>query len=58
LFLDRSLGRRQVAEALRNAGARIEIHDDHFGPETTDEDWLREAGRRGWIVLTKDARIR
>ena len=29
-FIDRSLGRRHVAQALRAAGAVVEIHDDHF----------------------------
>jgi len=57
-FLDRSLGRRKVANVLRGAGATVEIHDDHFSPDTRDEDWLQEVGRRGWIVLTKDSRIR
>jgi hypothetical protein len=47
-----------VAGALRGAGVTVEIHDDHFSPDTRDEDWLREVGQRGWIVLTKDSRIR
>ncbi|MCI0636287.1 MAG: hypothetical protein L0206_20590 [Actinobacteria bacterium] len=33
-------------------------HDDLFSQDTDDEVWLEEAGRRGWIVLTKDERIR
>jgi hypothetical protein len=33
-------------------------HDDVFAQDTDDEVWLREAGRRGWIVLTKDEKIR
>jgi hypothetical protein len=57
-FVDRSLGRRTVVEALREAGAHVEAHDDHFAPDTADEDWLIEVGGRGWIVLTKDQRIR
>ena len=32
-FIDRALGKRAVAEALRKAGAIVEIHDDHFPPE-------------------------
>ncbi len=36
----------------------VEIHDDHFPPAAADEDWLLEVGRRGWVVLTKDSRIR
>jgi len=43
---------------LRAAGARVEIHDEHFPETATDQDWLDEVGRRGWIVLTKDHRIR
>lgn len=33
-------------------------HDDVFPQDTDDEVWLREAGRRSWIVLMKDDRIR
>jgi len=57
-FIDASLGGKTLAEALRNAGAKVEIHNDHFVQGTPDEDWLREAGARGWVVLTKDDRIR
>jgi hypothetical protein len=58
LFLDRSLGRKIVAAALRTAGAVVEVHDDHFAADSPDETWLEEVGRRGWIVLTKDKQIR
>ena len=58
LFLDRSLGKHVVATALRQAGAHVEIHDDHFASDARDEDWLKDVGRRGWAVLTKDRRIR
>ncbi len=27
-------------------------------PDAPDEQWLSEAGRKGWVVLTKDHRIR
>lgn len=56
-FVDRSLGKRVIAESLRAAGARVEIHDDYFAPDAPDEDWLGEVGKRGWVVLTKDKRI-
>jgi predicted nuclease of predicted toxin-antitoxin system len=58
LFIDRSLGRHVIADALRRAGAHVEIHDEQFAQNATDEEWLQEAGRRRWAVLTKDARIR
>src|SRR6266508_235906 len=57
-FIDRALGRKIVAQALRQIGETVEIHDDHFAPDAKDEDWLFEVGKRGWIVLTKDDRIR
>lgn len=43
---------------LRAAGAQVEVHDDRFAQSATDEEWLTEVGRQGWIVLTKDHRIR
>ncbi|GIX46067.1 MAG: hypothetical protein KatS3mg131_0278 [Candidatus Tectimicrobiota bacterium] len=36
----------------------MQIHDDHFPRDAPDEGWLREVSRRGWIILTKDKRIR
>jgi hypothetical protein len=36
----------------------VEVHDDHFLQDARDEEWLREVGQRGWIVLTRDDRIR
>ena len=39
-FIDRCLGKK-LAESLRNAGALVEIHDDHFSQDINDEDWLR-----------------
>jgi predicted nuclease of predicted toxin-antitoxin system len=57
-FLDRNLGKHQVAAALREAGAVIHVHEEHFAADARDEDWLAVVGRKGWIVLTKDRKIR
>jgi predicted nuclease of predicted toxin-antitoxin system len=57
-FLDGNLGKYKIADALRQAGVEVQIHDDHFRQGTPDEDWLRDVGQRGWIVLTKDTQIR
>ena len=57
-FVDRSLGKHAVVNALREAGARVEAHDDHFEQNTEDPDWIPEVSTRGWVILTKDARIR
>jgi hypothetical protein len=57
-FIDRSLGRIDVPNALHKAGHQCELHDDHFSPGTPDNVWLAEVGARTWVVLTKDERIR
>lgn len=57
-FLDRSLGADDVRLAMQAAGAAVEIHIDHFSGATTDDVWLRAVGEKGWIVVTKDERIR
>jgi predicted nuclease of predicted toxin-antitoxin system len=57
-FVDRSLGRRVVVEALQAAGETAHAHDDHFDVNAPDTVWLAEVTRRGWVVLTKDKNIR
>jgi hypothetical protein len=57
-FIDASLGGKTLGEALRAAGARVELHDNHFPQGTPDVVWLTEAGTRNWVVFTKDERIR
>jgi PIN domain-containing protein len=56
-FTDRDLG-HQFPEKLRAAGIPVERHDSHFGQLTTDPEWLAEIGRRGWVAISRDARIR
>jgi len=57
-FLDRCLGKKILASILRAANLKIEVHDDHFPPDCKDEQWLKVVGRRGWVILTSDRRIR
>ena len=47
-----------IAEKLRQSGVKVEIHDDHFPQDAPDEHWIAEVGKKGWLVLTKDDRIR
>jgi len=51
--MGRAIGRR-----LEEEGLQVELHNDHFSQGTQDAEWLPVVGRRGWIVLTKDTRIR
>jgi predicted nuclease of predicted toxin-antitoxin system len=55
-FIDRCLGKK-LADSLRNEGATVKIHDDHFIRDMKDEDWLRIVGQDNWVVLTKDKKI-
>jgi hypothetical protein len=61
-FIDRSLGRHQVPQALRAIGLIVhtmaEVYGELAGQRLKDEVWLRDVGRRGWIVLMKDDAIR
>lgn len=57
-FLDRCLDSRSLATALRDAGADLGRHRDHFREDASDEEWLPAVGRRGWVVLTNDKHIR
>lgn len=47
-----------MPSALRRAGAVIELHSDHFRDDAEDSEWLEKVGKRGWVVLTKDRRLR
>lgn len=57
-FLDESLDSETVAGALKEAGAVVVRATERFARGTLDESWLAEAGRNGWVVLTRDQRIR
>lgn len=57
-FLDYQIGRYVVADALRKAGASVEVHIDHFSQSAPDLDWIPDVGKRGWVLITRDANIR
>ena len=60
-FVDRSLGRGDVPDGLRVAGLSLRRMVDVYGvreEQVRDVEWLERAGREGWVVLTKDKRIR
>jgi len=58
LFLDESLDSESIVQALAAAGATVERLTRHFPKGTDDRTWLTLAGSRGWVVLTRDKRIR
>jgi hypothetical protein len=56
-FTDRDLG-KQFPSTLSAAGLSVERHYDHFAPDASDEQWLEFVGRKSWIAVTHDQRIR
>ena len=59
-FIDRSLG-RSIATGLRDAGLMVHTTADVYGEDEAQrlpDVWLRDAGRNGWVILTKDDAIR
>jgi hypothetical protein len=60
VFLDRCLG-KGTAEELRGLGWLVHTVHDHFpneGEDASDEEWIAYGVNRGWVMLTKDKRIR
>jgi hypothetical protein len=57
-YLDASIYSRVLAERIRQAGANVEHAGGAFRADALDEEWLAACGERGWIVLTRDNRIR
>lgn len=58
LFIDRCAWSRRLGEALAEAGIPFVAHHEKFAPACPDDEWLRVAGREGWIVITRDKAIR
>ena len=59
-FFDRSLGKTS-AELLREHGWTVHLIADfypHDASNVADERWIAEGCSRGWILLTKDKKIR
>ena len=59
-FFDRSLG-KITATRLREAGFTIHLIAEFYGDDAqaiADEQWIAAGCRQGWILLTKDRRIR
>lgn len=57
IFIDRSIP-RSVADRLKEVRDDVLWLEDRFPHDVPDEVWLEEAGKRGWLVITHDAKIR
>lgn len=56
LFFDRNVG-RALPKALRLLGLKVEYHDEHFLPNTQDDQWLATVGEAGWTVVGHDKKF-
>jgi hypothetical protein len=59
LYLDENLHNcKPILDALALHNVRHERHGTYFAAGTEDTAWLPFVGERGWLLLTKDKRIR
>jgi hypothetical protein len=60
-FVDRSLGRHVVPEALRQLGltvhTMVDVYPGGEDQRVADTRWIADADAAGWVALTKDERI-
>lgn len=57
IFIDRSVP-KSVAEAIKQVRDDVRWLEDEFPHGTPDPEWLGAVGRRAWLVVTRDKRIR
>jgi hypothetical protein len=57
IFIDRSVP-KSVADALKQVRDDIRWLEDEFPHNVKDPVWLEEVGKRGWLVITRDKKIR
>jgi hypothetical protein len=58
LFIDRCAWSSRLGQALAAAGIAFRHHDELFPQGGADEVWLEGVAGRGWLVVTRDQRIR
>lgn len=61
-FVDRSLGRYEVPDALRAAGLTVhtmaDLYGEDWGQRLDDEQWLADVAAAGYVALFKDYAIK
>lgn len=58
LFIDICAWSHRLGEALTQLDAPFVALNQHFPQNTPDDVWLKEVGKRHWVVLTRDKHIR
>lgn len=61
-FIDRSLGRKHLAQVLQGLGFIVHtmasVYGEQIAQQLQDERWLADVGEHDWVVLMKDDAIR
>ena len=57
-FVDRSSGKYELVDGLKNLGLNVERHDDHFTQTTLDVEWISHCGEKQWIIVSSDKNIK
>ena len=57
IFVDASVP-RSVADEIKKVRPDTRWMGDLFPLDTKDPEWLAEAGRQGWLVITHDKKVR
>lgn len=56
-FVDNNLS-TALAAGMKAFGEDVVHLQDHFGENSADSEWLAHIGSEGWILITRDERIR
>ncbi|HEU4760528.1 MAG TPA: hypothetical protein VFT91_11195 [Dehalococcoidia bacterium] len=57
IFIDRSIP-KGVADALKAVRDDVRWLEDEFQHDAKETEWLPEIGKRGWLVISRDKKIR
>ncbi|MGC4048344.1 MAG: hypothetical protein QM757_01330 [Paludibaculum sp.] len=57
-LFEESLGRFIPEEFARATHAHVKRHSEAFPYGREDHEWIPMAARRGWVIVSKDKRIR
>ena len=57
IFIDRSIP-KGVALALQQVRDDVVWLEDIFAHDTADTAWLPDVGARGWLVITRDKKVK
>lgn len=56
--MDRSSGKYELVDGLKNLGLNVERHDDHFSQTTLDVEWILHCGENQWVIVSSDRNIK